>query len=205
VSWNIPKRIDPLILLSAAVALFLAASSEPWWSITGASNNLLRIEISPFYFHATATGLSPTVPFADFLGPLSRLLLAVAFVALGMVSLSPSAWWRQLAVYFSLSAFAELYLSFTLSYHAAETSLLGAYGVIPPYSGTAHLSAMIVGLDLNSYYQPLVTAGFSPSFYLGFVAIGLVGASLFATRLRGREKRSHRGVAAVFTSDQDTR
>ena len=198
------KRIDPLILVSAAVALFLATSSEPWWSINGANNNLLRIEISPFYFRASATGLSPTVPFADFLGALTLLMLALAFVALGMVSLGPNAWWRQLAVYFSLSAFSELYLSFALMYHAAQTSLLGAYGVIPPYTGTTRLSAMIVGLDLNSYYQPLVISGFSLSFYLGFVAIGLIGASLFAGRLESKEKTSQRGVAAVFISDQET-
>jgi hypothetical protein len=203
---NILKRIDLPILLSAVATLLLATSSDPWWNISGAANNnLLKIEISPFYFHASATGLSPTVPFADSLGPLTRLLLALAFVALGMVSLSPSAWWRELAVYFSLSAFAELYLSFALFYHAAQTSLLGAYGVTAPYTGTTHLSAMIIGLDLNSYYQPLVTAGFSAFFYVGFMAIGLVGASLFAKRLRDKGKPTQRGVAAVFTSEQDTR
>jgi hypothetical protein len=202
---DILERTDPFALVGAVLALFLATSSDPWWSMSGANNNnLLIMRVSPFYFHVDATGLASTVPFAELLGPLTRILLILAFVALGMTALNPIAWWRELAVYFSLSALTELYLSFMLLYHAAETTFLGAYGVVPPTAGTVYLPTMVLGLDLNNYLRPLVTAGFAPSFYLGFVAIGLVGSRLFIDSVR--EKRTmieHRGVGAVFTSDRD--
>ena len=92
----------------------MVASSDPWWTLTGSTQNLLSIHVSPFYLETSAYGLSSTVPFAQILGPLTRILLALAFLSLGMVSLSPSAWWRDLAVCFSLSALAEVYLSFAL-------------------------------------------------------------------------------------------
>ena len=200
---NILKQTDPLIPLAAAFALFISTSSDPWWSLSGANSKLLAMVVSPFYFHADATGISSTVPFAALLGSFTRILLIFAFLALGMAVLNPRAWWRELAVYFSLSALIELYLSFLLLYHAAETTLLGAYGVVPPYTGTTNLPTTIVGLDLSSYLRPLVTAGFGLSFYLGFVALGLVGASLVLDTVRGREKPKQRGVAAVFTSEEE--
>jgi hypothetical protein len=201
---DILKRTDPLVLTSAVVALILAASSDPWWSLSGASNNLLTIKVSPFYFEANAIGLSSTVPFAAFLGPFTRILLILTFVALGMVALNPTAWWREVVVYFSLSALIEVYLSFLLLYHSAETALLGGYGVVPPYSGAAYLPTTIVGLDFNNYLRPLVTAGFALPFYLGFIAIGLVSWRLIADNTRrNKEAQEHRGVAAVFTSDDD--
>jgi hypothetical protein len=86
-------------------------------------------------------------------------------------------------------------------YHAAETALLGMYGILPPSSGTMHLPAMIIGLDLNSYLSPLVTAGFSLPFYLGFLSLGLIGGSLILENLRTRKDRPQKGVAAVFTSE----
>src|SRR6059058_3098486 len=87
---DIRKRTDPLTLLGAVVSLFLVISNDPWWSIRGANgNNMLTIQVSPFYFHATATGLSTTAPFVEFLGPFTRILLIFAFVALGMSSLTP--------------------------------------------------------------------------------------------------------------------
>jgi hypothetical protein len=200
---DILKRSDPFALVGAVLALFLATSSDPWWSMSGANNNnLLILRVSPFYFRADATGLASTVPFAEFLGPLTRIFLILAFVALGMTALNPIAWWRELAVYFSLSVLIELYLSFMLLYHAAETTLLGAYGVVPPTAGTVYLPTMVLGLDLNNYLRPLVTAGFAPSFYLGFVAIGLVGGRLFIEGVREKRAMSERrGVGAVFTSD----
>jgi hypothetical protein len=201
---DILKRTDPFILTSAIVALILAASSDPWWSLSGADNNLLTMKVSPFYFDANAIGLSSTVPFAVFLGPFTRLLLILTFVALGMVALNPTAWWREVTVYFSLSALIEVYLSFLLWYHSAETALLGGYGVVPPYSGAAYLPTTIVGLDFNNYLRPLVTAGFALPFYLGFIAIGLVSWRLIADNVRrNKDARDHRGVAAVFTSDGD--
>lgn len=199
------KETDPLILTAAVVALILGAGNDPWWGVTGATNDkLLSVSVSPYFLHTTATGIAATVPFAGFLGSLTRVLLLLTFVLLGLSTLSPQAWWRELAVYFSLSALAELYLSFFLLYHTAETNLLGAYGIIPPYSGTSQLPTVIIGLDLNSYAQPFVTAGFTLPFYLGFLCLGLVGASQILKNLKEKKtKQPQRGVAAIFTSDRN--
>jgi hypothetical protein len=199
------KEMDPLILTSAAIVLFLGAGNDPWWSVTGASNDkLLSVSVSPYYLHTAATGIASTVPFAGFLGTLTRVLLLLTFMLLGSSSLSPQAWWREVAVYFSLSALSELYLSFFLLYHAAGTTLLGAYGILPPFTGTIQLPTVIIGLDLVSYAQPLVAAGFTLPFYLGFLCVGLVGASQLVKNIREkRSKRERRGVAALFTSDDN--
>lgn len=148
---NFPKHVAPFFLASAIITLVMVSSNDPWWTITGASQNLLTIHVSPFYLLTSAIGLSPTVPIAQILGPPTRILLALAFLSLEVISIIQSAWWRNIAVCFSLSALAEVYLSFALLYHAAETSLLGTYGVIPPSSGAAQLSTVIIGLDLNSH------------------------------------------------------
>jgi hypothetical protein len=197
------RHIDPLILLSAAVSLFLILETDPWWRVSGAtSNRLLTMEVSPYYFQTIATGISSGAPFVVSLGSLTRLLLILGFVALGASSIRPHAWWRELAVFFSLSALAELYLSFLLMYHAAETTLLGTYGILPPYSGTSHLPTAIIGLDLNTYANPVVNAGFNLPFYLGFLSVGLVGASqILRSRRRRRELTAQKGVAVIFTQE----
>jgi hypothetical protein len=80
--------------------------------------------------------------------------------------------------------------------------LLGAYGIVPPYLGTNHLGANIVGLDLNSYLNPLVTSNFGVPFYLGFVSIGLIATSLIVNdTVEKRKMRGRRGVAAIFTTN----
>ena len=197
------RQIDPLILLSTAVSLFLAIETDPWWRISGAtSNKLLTMEVSPYYFQTIATGISSGAPFVASLGSLTRLLLILGFVALAASSIRPNAWWRELAVFFSLSALAELYLSFLLMYHAAETTLLGTYGILPPYSGTSRLPTLIIGLDLNTYTNPLVSAGFNLPFYLGFLSLGLVGTSqIIRSRRRRIERTAQKGVAAIFTQE----
>jgi hypothetical protein len=197
------RHIDPLILLSAAVSLFLILETDPWWRVSGAtSNRLLTMDVSPYYFQTIATGISSGAPFVASLGSLTRLLLILGFVALGASSIGPHAWWRELAVFFSLSALAELYLSFLLMYHAAETTLLGTYGILPPYSGTSRLPTLIIGLDLNTYANPLVSAGFNLPFYLGFLSLGLVGTSqIIRSRRRRRELTAQKGVAAIFTPE----
>jgi hypothetical protein len=84
---------------------------------------------------------------------------------------------------------------------AADTALLGAYGVVPPYSGTGYLPVNFLGLDLNSYANPLVIASFRFPFYAGFLSIGLVGGGLIFKALRERRKRlEQKGVQAIFTS-----
>lgn len=196
------RRTNPLLVLNAAITLFLTASGDPWWSVAGTTNSqLLSVQVSPFYLHTSATGLVSTVGFSEFLGPLTQILLILSFVALGMSSLMPSAWWRELAVYFSLSVLVELYFSLFLNYHAAETLLLGAYGIVPPYSGTSNLPTVIVGLDFKTYVSPLVTAGFSLPFYVGFLGLGLLTSSIL--RLRVIREGRPRGVEAIFTPDSD--
>ena len=196
------RRTNPLLVLCAAITLFLTASGDPWWSIAGTtSSQLLSVQVSPFYLHTSATGLVSTVGFSEFLGPLTRILLILSFLVLGMSSLMPSVWWRELAGYFSLSVLIEVYFSLFLNYHAAVTLLLGAYGIVPPYSGTSNLSTVIVGLDLKTYFSPLVTAGFSLPFYVGFLGLGLLTASIL--RLRVIREARPRGVEAIFTPESD--
>jgi hypothetical protein len=199
---RLARQVDFLTLSGAIVAVFLAPTGQPWWSITGATTNkLLTIQISPYYLQANVTGFSGA-SFAGALGSFTGLLLFLAVFALGASSFHRGAWWSRITTYFGLSVLSELYLSFLLMYHATETALLGMYGILPPFSGTTHLPALIIGLDTNVYLQPLVTAGFSLPFYLGFLSLGLVGSSLIFENLRTkREKPPQRGVAAVFTSE----
>ena len=198
-------RVDPLILSGAVVALFLTLASEPWWTMTGvATSNLLTVQVSPYYFQTNAVGLSPSAPFAALLGSFTRLLLILSLVGLTASSVRPTAWWRDLAVYFGLCSLTELYLSFFLMYHASQTVLLAAYGVLPPYllSGSSNLPAEIIGLDFNAYLNPPVTGGFSPPFYLGFLGLGLLGGRLIIRALHDVKKRPKRkGVAAIFSSE----
>ena len=180
-------RLDPLILLGAVVTFFLALASEPWWTLTGTTTSrLLNIQISPYNVQISATGLPPSLAFAQALGSITRFLVVLGFLSFAAASIRPRAWWRSLAVYFGLSTLAELYLSFLLMYHAVETALLSTYGVIPPYYGTHNLSANILGLDLNYYSNPIVTANFTLPFYLGFFGLGLVGGRLFLKTLQDR-------------------
>jgi hypothetical protein len=198
---RLARQVDFLTLSGAIVAVFLAPTGQPWWSITGATTSkLLTIQISPYYLQANATGF-PGASFTGALGSFTSLLLFLAVFALSASSFHRGTWWSKITAYFGLCVLSELYLSFLLMYHAAETALLGMYGILPPSSGTMHLPAMIIGLDLNSYLSPLVTAGFSLPFYLGFLSLGLIGGSLILENLRARKDRPQKGVAAVFTSE----
>lgn len=169
------------MLVGALFALFLALASEPWWTLTGTTNTkLLSIQVSPFYLHINALGLPTTSAFANSLGSFTRILLFLGFVALAGASIRPTAWWRNLAVYFGLSSLAELYFSFLMMYYWAESAFIQAYGLAPPYSGTTSLQGRILGLDLAYYSGPLVTAAFAIPFYLGFVSFSLViGRGIF--------------------------
>src|SRR3989454_1466904 len=174
------RQVDLLVLIGALVALFVALGSEPWWTLTGTTtSNLMKIQVSPFYLHISALGLPSTVSAANNLGSFSRVLLILGSLALFAASIQPTSWWRNLAVYFGLSSLAELYLSFILIYYWAETAIVQAYGIVPPYYGTASLQGSILGLDLKYYSAPLVTASFYFPYYLGFLSLGLVlGRSL---------------------------
>ena len=184
--------------------MFMTVAADPWWTMTGAaSSNLLSLQVSPYYLRSFASGFVAPVPFAGVLGTITRVLLFLGSLTLAGLGLRPSAWWREFAVFFSLSALSTVYLSFLLMYHNAVTSLLGAYGVLPPYSGSANLPTVVLGLDLNNYSNPLVIAGFGLPFYLGFACAGLVGVSLMINRHGKSESRTgSRGVEAIFTPKQ---
>src|SRR5438093_7796376 len=192
------RRFDLLIMLSAIVTLFVALGTEAWWTLNGATtNSLFSIQVSPFYLHIDAIGLPSTVPLAVGLGSLTRTLLLLGFVSLFVASLRPTAWWRNLAVYFGFASLAELYLSFVLMYYWAETAFVNAYGVVPPYYGTTSLQANIVGLDLSYYTTPLVSATFFLPYYLGFISIGLVTGR---TIIKAFHDRSFQVLAALLPS-----
>jgi len=194
-----------LALLGAVVAVFLGPTSGPWWTVTGAeTSKLLSIQVSPFYLQADAAGLSTSTFFSAPLGSFTSILLIISLIALGASSFHPGAGWGKLAVYFGLCSMVELYLSFLLMYHGALTMLLGVYGILPPYFGTSHLLANIVGLDLNNHPNPSVTASFSLPFYLGFLSIGLIATSLIVNDIAEKRKTpERRGVAAIFTTDSE--
>jgi hypothetical protein len=174
------RQVDLLVLIGALTALFVALGSEPWWTLAGTTtSNLLSVQVSPFYLHINALGLPSTVSAANNLGSFTRVLLILGSLALFAASIQPTSWWRNLAVYFGLCAVVELYLSFILIFYWAETAIVQAYGVVPPYYGTTALQGSILGLDLKYYSAPLVTASFYFPYYLGFFCLGLVlGRSL---------------------------
>ena len=177
------RQVDLLILVGSLLALFVALGSEPWWTLNGtATGSLLSVQVSPFYLHINALGIPQSAAFANSLGTFTRVLLILGSLALFVASIQPTAWWRNLAVYFGISSLAELYFSFMMNFYWAETSIAQTYGVIPPYYGTAALQGSILGLDLRYYTAPLVTATFNFPYYLGFLCIGLVlGRSVIKT------------------------
>jgi hypothetical protein len=174
------RRVDLLVLIAALLALFIALGSEPWWTLTGTTTgNLLSVQVSPFSLHINAVGLPQTMVAANNLGSFTRVLLILGALALFAASLSPTAWWRNLAVYLGISSLAELYFSFIMIFYWAETAIVQAYGVVPPYYGTSSLNVNILGLDLRYYASPLVTATFNFPYYLGILGVSLVvGRSL---------------------------
>ena len=189
-------RLDFLTMIGAVVTLFVALGAEPWWSLNGTTTSrLFSIQISPFFVHIDAIGLPTSVPFANALGSLTRTFLLLGFITLFAASIRPTAWWRNLAVYFGLSSLAELYLSFLLMFYWAETAFVNTYGIIPPFYGTTTLPANILGLDLTYYTRPLVTASFNIPYYIGFLSIGLV---LGRTLIKVLHERTFQVLAALL-------
>ena len=197
-------QIDPLILMSAAVSLFLAIAGDPWWNAAGAdTNKLLTVQVSPYHLQYIATGIAPAPSFLGSLGSLTRVLLILGFIALVSTGIRSDSWWRDLSVYFSLSALSLLYLSFLLMYHYIETVFLGSYGIQLPFYGISRLPTDFIGLDLKNYASPLVSARFNLPFSLGFLSVGLIGASQIRKSLQQkRERTDQRGVSALFTPNE---
>ncbi len=134
------------------------------------------------------------------LGSFTRLFLILGFIALAAASVRPYAWWRQLAVWFGLTSLVEAYLSFLLLYNILETALLAEYNVTPPYAGTSHLQASILGLDLQYYVNPLVTASFSLPFYLGFLGFILVAGRMILKTAQSMRRIALQGMSGILGS-----
>jgi hypothetical protein len=132
------------------------------------------------------TGIPATTALASTLGALTRVLLILCFLALLATSLRPTAWWRPLATWLSLSSLIELFFSLFLLVHMGQTALLTAYGTNPPTSGTISYPARIVGTDLNSYLNPSLVATFNLDFYLGLFSLTIVGVSTIMMMLQER-------------------
>src|SRR5256886_9169469 len=116
--FGLLRQVDLLVLLGALLALFVALGSEHWWTLTGTTtSNLLTVQVSPFYLHINAIGLPSTTALANNLGIFTRLLLILGSLALFAGSIQPTAWWRNLAVYFGLSSLVELYFSFIMIFY----------------------------------------------------------------------------------------
>ncbi len=195
------QQVDLLTLTGAVFTLFLALSNDPWWTLTGTTTSrLLNIQLSPFYTQTSLIGSAANPPFTAVLGSFTRLFLILGFIALAAASIRPLAWWRQIAIYLGLTSLAEIYLSFLLMYHALQTALLTEYNVVPAYAGTTMLRATIIGLDLNYYSNPLVTASFGPLFYMGLLSFGLVEGRIFLKTIQhmGRISALGGGLREVY-------
>jgi len=157
----------------------------------------LSIQVSPFYLQIAATGIPATAPFASALGALTRILLILCSAALLGSSFRPTAWWRPLATWLALASLTELFFSLLLFVHTGQTALLTAYGANPPTSGTISYPARILGIDLNTYQSPSLTASFNLDFYLGLLSLTIVGASTILKMLQERGLISAAAVPGV--------
>ena len=157
----------------------------------------MSIQVSPFYLQIAATGIPATAPFASALGALTRILLILCSAALLGSSFRPTAWWRPLATWLALASLTELFFSLLLFVHTGQTTLLTAYGANPPTSGTISYPARILGIDLNTYQSPSLTASFNLDFYLGLLSLTIVGASTILKMLQERGLISAAAVPGV--------
>ncbi|OLE82276.1 MAG: hypothetical protein AUF79_20100 [Crenarchaeota archaeon 13_1_20CM_2_51_8] len=157
----------------------------------------MSIQVSPFYLQIAATGIPATAPFASALGALTRILLILCSAALLGSSFRPTAWWRSLATWLALASLTELFFSLLLFVHTGQTALLTAYGANPPTSGTISYPARILGIDLNTYQSPSLTASFNLDFYLGLLSLTIVGASTILKMLQERGLISAAAVPGV--------
>ena len=155
---------------------------------------MLSIQASPFYLQIAATGIPATTSVTSVLGALTRILLILCSTGLLASSLRPTAWWRPLAAWLGLASLTELFFSLLLFVHAGQASLLTAYGVNPPTSGTTLYPARVLGTDLNTYQSPFLTASFNLDFYLGILSVTIVGTT---TLLRLLQERGLLAASAI--------
>jgi len=164
-----------------------ALNNEPWWTLTSpTNNNILSIQVSPFFLQIVATGLSSTNPTASILGALTRILLILSSLTLIASSLRPSVWWRPITAWLSLATLTEVFFSLLLLIHIGQTALLTAYGTNPPTTGTISYPAKIIGTDLNTYPNPQLSATFTLDFFLGILSLTIVGTEVLLKILQER-------------------
>jgi hypothetical protein len=124
-----------------------------------------------------AFGISATPSYALPLGILTRVLLAIASLALLISSLHPQSVWQKPVLWLSLSTLVEAFLSFFLLLHSAQTIFSDTFGTIPPLTGNAVVPGNVLGLDLNSYPSPTITSSFILPYYLGWACLILLGGT----------------------------
>ncbi len=182
------REVDLPSLASAIIAGFIALGNEAWWILQGANTDqLLDVKVSPFYVQINALGAPSTIPAALIIGGFTRILLLSTTLLLLFSAFRLQAWWRQLAVWFSLSSLAELYLSFLLLLHFAQVTLLSSYGSTPPVMGTGTLQGSILGLDLALYPNPTITATLAPPFFFGLTSFAILATTQLYAAMHNRQ------------------
>lgn len=166
---NIPR------FLAGVIAGILSLSMDPWWTLQGeGSNQIITLRVSPFFVETYATGLGPTTSGVVALGVLTRILVGIASLLIIVSSVKRTVWWNNLAQWFNITAFVEMFLSLAMLINTARQEILAEYGILLPLYGRTRFPANVLGLDLRFYPSPVVTAGFSPLFYAGVFCVGLV-------------------------------
>jgi hypothetical protein len=168
--------------LAGIIAGILALGKDPWWTLQGAgSSQIITLHVSPFYLETYATGLEATTSAAMAIGVLTRVLVGIASLLLIISSIKPTAWWRNLAQWFNITALTQMFLSLAILINTARQEILAEYGTSLPLYGQVRFPANVLGLDLRFYPSPVITAVFGPLFYAGVFCLGLVAAERLAS------------------------
>jgi len=80
-------RVNWLGFVAAAAIAWIAFSTEPWW-IFKVGENLVSVELSPFYYNIGVLGSTLHVPVIDYLVLAARLLALAAVPAMIAASLT---------------------------------------------------------------------------------------------------------------------
>jgi hypothetical protein len=151
------------------------------------NSRVLSIQASPFFLQISATSIPATIPVANLIGAISRVLLIMSSITLVGSSFRATVWWRPIASWLSLASLTEVFFSLFLLIHAGQATLFSTYGANPPTSGTLTYPARIIGTDLNSYLNPSLTATFNVDFFLGIFSLTIVGTTTIVKMLHDQD------------------
>jgi len=186
---------------------FLALGNDAWWTVKGVgSSAILNVRVSPFYVQIDALSAPSTVSNAFVLGSTTRILLAMTTFALALISIFPKSIWRKPVYWLGMSSLIEVFVSFAFLVHATQVTILNAYGTIPPLAGNTIIQGRVLGLDLTSYQNPILSSNFAPPFYLGLISIAALGGSGIIRYLLHPQKLEFlfsdllRGLSGVYLS-----